>query len=156
MSRRFFCLPAPPPRKAIPPGRVPGARLRGEHVVEVLNRLVARHGSPKYVFAGDGSEFTGRLMDMWAYHHQVRIDFRRRGKPTDNCHVETFNGLLRDECLNIHWFESLADAKEIIEAWRDDYNGSRPHSTLKDLTPVEYLRRIRDLRSVEGLTTAEN
>ena len=71
-------------------------------------------------------------------------------------HVETFNGSLRDECLNIHWFESLADAKEIIEAWRDDYNGSRPHSTLKDLTPVEYLRQIRDLRSVEGLTTAEN
>ncbi len=90
-----------------------GSRLRGENVVEVLNRLVARQGAPKYVFVDNGSEFTGRLMDLWAYHHKVRIDFSRPGKPTDNGHVETFNGSLRDECLNVHWFESLADAKAI-------------------------------------------
>src|SRR5690606_14403579 len=91
-----------------------GSRLRGEHVVEVLNRLVARHGAPKYVFVDNGSEFTGRLMDMWAYHHQVRIDFSRPGKPTDNGYVETFNGSLRDECLNMHWFESIAEARAIV------------------------------------------
>ena len=75
-----------------------GLRLRGETVVETLNRLVYRHGAPKYVFVDNGSEFTGRLMDMWAYHHGVRLDFSRPGKPTDNSYVETFDGALRDEC----------------------------------------------------------
>ncbi len=69
-----------------------GQRLRGEHVVEVLNRLACRRGPPKYLFADNGSEFTGHLVDLWAYHHGVRIDFSRPGKPTDNAHIETFNG----------------------------------------------------------------
>ncbi len=133
-----------------------GSRLRGENVVEVLNRLVARQGAPKYVFVDNGSEFTGRLMDLWAYHHKVRIDFSRPGKPTDNGHVETFNGSLRDECLNVHWFESLADAKAIVEGWRRDYNESRPHSALMDLTPAEFMRQQRVSRPHEGLMTAEN
>lgn len=133
-----------------------GARLRGENVVEVLNRLVARHGPPSFVFVDNGSEFTGRLMDMWAYHHQVRIDFSRPGKPTDNGHVETFNGSLRDECLNVHWFESLAEAKTIVEAWRRDYNELRPHSALMDLTPAEFLRQNKDLRFGKNLVNAEN
>lgn len=97
-----------------------GQRLRGEHVIAVLNRLVARHGKPTVVFADNGSEFTGRLMDLWAYHHKVRIDFSRPGKPTDNSFIETFNGSLRDECLNVHWFTSLDEAKAIVEAWRID------------------------------------
>ena len=133
-----------------------GSRLRGENVVEVLNRLVARHGAPKFVFVDNGSEFTGRVMDLWAYHHKVRIDFSRPGKPTDNGHVETFNGSLRDECLNVHWFESLADAKAIVEGWRRDYNESRPHSALMDLTPAEFIRQQRVSRPHEGLMTAEN
>lgn len=118
-----------------------GQRLRGEHVVEALNRLVAQRQAPKYLFVDNGSEFSGRLLDLWAYHHQARIDFSRPGKPTDNCHIETFNGSFRDECLNLHWFESLAEAKAIIEAWRQDYNESRPHSTLNDLPPAEFARR---------------
>lgn len=122
-----------------------GNRLRGEHVVEVLNRLVVRHGAPRYVFVDNGSEFTGRIMDMWAYHHGTRIDFSRPGKPTDNSFVETFNGSLRDECLNVHWFASLAEAKSVLEAWRRDYNESRPHSALNDLPPAEYARRIKGL-----------
>ena len=79
-----------------------GIRLRAEHVVVTLNRLVAHRGRLKVVFTDNGSEFTGRLLDLWAYHHQVRLDFSRPGKPTDNCFVETFNGSLRDECLNVH------------------------------------------------------
>lgn len=121
-----------------------GVRLKGEHVVEVLNRLVARHGAPKYVFVDNGSEFTGRLMDLWAYHHAVRLDFSRPGKPTDNSFVETFNGSLRDECLNVHWFESLHEAKMTLEAWRRDYNESRPHSSLNDLTPTQYASKIKE------------
>jgi putative transposase len=122
-----------------------GVRLRGENVVEVLNRLVMRHGAPKYVFVDNGSEFTGRLMDMWAYHHGVRLDFSRPGKPTDNSYVETFNGSLRDECLNVHWFASLTEAKQILEAWRRDYNESRPHTALNEMTPAEFIRTIREL-----------
>lgn len=123
-----------------------GQRLRGEHVVDVLNRLAAQRGAPAYLFVDNGSEFSGRLLDLWAYHHQTRIDFSRPGKPTDNCHIETFNGSFRDECLNLHWFESLEEAKEIIEAWRRDYNESRPHSALNDLTPAEFVGQAKVLQ----------
>jgi putative transposase len=122
-----------------------GSRFRGEHVVQVLNRLVGLHGAPKTVFVDNGSEFTGRLMDMWAYHHGVRLDFSRPGKPTDNSYVETFNRSLRDECLNINWFASLAEARQALEVWRKHYNESRPHSSLKDLSPDEFARTIKAL-----------
>ena len=118
-----------------------GSRLRGEDVVSVLNRLVAQLGPPKAVFVDNGSEFTGRLMDLWAYHHGVRIDFSRPGKPTDNSFVETFNGSLRDECLNVNWFATLPEARAVLETWRRDYNESRPHSALKELAPNEFARR---------------
>lgn len=83
------------------------------------------------------SEFTGHL-DLWAYHHGVRIDFSRPGKPTDNAYIETFNGSLRDECLNVHWFETIGQARQLIEAWRSEYNESRPHGALGYLAPSEY------------------
>jgi putative transposase len=111
----------------------------------VLNRLLALHGAPKVVFVDNGSEFTGRLMAMWAYHHAARLDFSRPGKPTDNSFVETFNGSLRGECLNVHWFATLSEARTVLEVWRGDYNESRPRSALKDLTPVEYARTIKEL-----------
>jgi putative transposase len=117
-----------------------GQRLAGEHVVAVLNRLVAQRRAPRYLFVDNGSEFSGRLLDLWAYHCSTRIDFSRPGKPTDNCYVETFNGSFRDECLNLHWFETMEDAKAIIEAWRRDYNETRPHMALNDVPPEEYAR----------------
>jgi putative transposase len=118
-----------------------GRRLRGEHVVEVLNRLVRQRGAPKYLFADIGAEFTGHLVDLWAYHQGTRIDFSRPGKPTDNAFIETFNGSLRDECLNVHWFETLAEARRLIEAWRVEYNESRPHMALGNIPPSEYALR---------------
>ena len=124
-----------------------GQRLGGEHVVAVLNRLVAQRRAPKYLFVDNGSEFSGRLLDLWAYHCKTRIDFSRPGKPTDNCYVETFNGSLRDECLNLHWFETLADAKATIEGWRRDYNETRPHMALKDASPEEYAHQIGRLNA---------
>lgn len=128
-----------------------GQRLRGEHVADVLNRLVRQRGAPKYLFADNGGEFTGRIVDLWAYHHNVRIDFSRPGKPTDNAYIETFNGSLRDECLNVHWFGSIAEARRLIEAWRQDYNDSRPHSALGNLSPSEYLAKARISRPpIEG------
>src|SRR3546814_18064805 len=80
-----------------------------------------------------------RLVDLWAYHHRVRIDFSRPGKPTDNAYIESFNGSFRDECLNLHWFASIPEARRLIEAWRTDYNVSRPHSAIGNLTPAVYL-----------------
>ena len=86
----------------------------------------------------DGPEFVSRALDQWAYLHQVTLDFSRPGKPTDNAVVESFNGRLRDECLNAHWFLSLADARSKIEAWRRHFNESRPHTALGWLTPMEF------------------
>ena len=133
-----------------------GQRLRGEHVVEVLNRLVRQRGAPQYLFADNGAEFTGQLVDLWAYHHGTRIDFSRPGTPTDNAHIETFNGSLRDECLNLHWFETIAEAKRLIEAWRREYNESRPHMALGNKTPQEYALRIRPSPLVKGSMAGQN
>jgi putative transposase len=127
-----------------------GQRLRAEDVVSVLNRLVAQRRAPRFLFADNGSEFSGRLLDMWAYHYKVQIDFSRPGKPTDNSFIETFNGSLRDECLNLHWFESLVEAKREIEAWRRDYNETRPHMALNDLTPGEFVRQHSLRPTAEG------
>ena len=82
-------------------------------------------------------------MDRWAYETGVELDFSRPGKPTDNARVESFNGRLRQECLNAHWFLSLEDARTKIEAWRKDYNENRPHSALGWATPTEFARRCR-------------
>lgn len=132
---------------------VVGQRLRGEHVVEACNRLVATRGAPVRIFVDNGSEFSGRLFDLWAYHHKAQIDFSRPGKPTDNCFVESFNGSFRDECLNVNWFETIDEAKEKIEAWRVEYNESRPHEALKSMTPNEYALNYRaDERSYESTT----
>ena len=133
-----------------------GQRLRGEDVTDACNRLVAQRRAPKRVFVDNGSEFSGRLLDLWAYHHGVQIDFSRPGKPTDNCFIETFNGSLRDECLNAHWFESLEEAEEKIEAWRRDYNESRPHQALKDLAPAEFAGRFVELDGAARFGNAEN
>jgi putative transposase len=120
-----------------------GQKLRGEHVADVLNNVVRQRGAPKYLFADNGAEFTGHLVDLWAYHHGVRIDFSRPGKPTDNAFIETFNGSLRDECLNVHWFETISEARRLIEDWRIDYNESRPHMALGNIPPGEYALRAR-------------
>jgi putative transposase len=87
----------------------------------------------------NGPEFTGKALDSWAYNNKVQLDFIRPGKPIENAFIESFNGRLRDECLNEHWFISLQDAREKIAAWRVDYNGSRPHTSLGHLTPEEFI-----------------
>ena len=121
-----------------------GHRLRGDNVVEVLNRLVRFRGAPKALFADNGAEFTGQMVDLWAYHNKVRMDFSGPATPTDNAHIESFNGSLRDECLNVHWFETLTEAQEKIEWWRRDYNESRPHITLGNIPPAEFALQTRN------------
>jgi len=131
-------------------------RLRAENVVDVLNRLVRQRGAPEFLFADNGAEFTGHLVDLWAYDHNVRIDFSRPGKPTDNAFIETFNGSLRDECLKLHWFDNLAEAKHLIEAWRIDYNVSRPQMGNGDKSPREYALQVKLLEKNTGSDAARN
>jgi len=133
-----------------------GHRLRGEDVVRVCNQLVASRGAPVRIFVDNGSEFSGKLFDLWAYHNKVQIDFSRPGKPTDNCFIETFNGSLRDECLNVNWFETIDEARVNIESWRVDYNESRPHQGLNDLAPVQYARKMASRTMDQSVINAGN
>ena len=110
--------------------------LPGLRVVRVLERLRERRGTPAAIQVDNGTEFTSRVVDQWAYQHGVALHFIERGKPTQNALIESFNGKFRDECLNQNWFTDLADARRIIEAWRVDYNTVRPHSSLGYRTSV--------------------
>jgi putative transposase len=133
-----------------------GSSLKGADVVEVLNPIRARRGASKMLFCDNGSEFSSQIMDLWAYQNAVRIDFSRPGKPTDNAFSETFNGTLRAECLDTHWFSTLEEAKGKIEAWRKEYNESRPHRALGERTPNEFAHEVAARRDSIESQTAEN
>jgi putative transposase len=113
--------------------------LPGLRVTRVLERLRHTHGLPQSIVLDNGPEFAGRTLEAWAYAAKVTLCFIRPGKPIENAYVESFNGKFRDECLNEHWFISLADAQAQIEAWRVDYNTVRPHSALDDQTPHQFV-----------------
>ncbi|WP_420810793.1 IS3 family transposase [Croceicoccus ponticola] len=112
--------------------------IKGEQVVEAMDRIASVRGAPRVIRVDNGPEFISKALDRWAYENGVTLDFSRPGKPTDNAFVESFNGRFRDECLNTHWFLSLADARSKIDAWRRDYNECRPHTSLGWLTPAEF------------------
>jgi putative transposase len=130
--------------------------LKVDNIVEILNRLVRQRGAPKFLFADKDTEFTGHLVYLWAYHHNVRIDFSRPGKPTDNAFIETFNGSLRNKCLNLHLFDNLVEAKRLIEAWRIDYNVSHPHMGIGNIPPREYALQIWLLEQNAGSDVVRN
>ncbi len=121
---------------------IPGAR-----VVCVLERLGELRGSPEVLVTDNGPEFAGQALDVWAYEQGVKRHFIEPGKPVQNAFIESFNGKMRDECLNEHWFTSLREARETIEAWRRDYNEVRPHSSLGNRTPQEFTACDAALRS---------
>ena len=114
----------------------PRVSYRGEDVVATLERICPDIGYPKTIRVDQGSEFISRDLDLWAYAHDVTLDFSRPGKPTDNAFIEAFNGRLRAECLNTHWFLSLSDAQEKLEDWRRDYNEVRPHGAIGNKPPI--------------------
>jgi putative transposase len=93
----------------------------------------------------NGPEFAGKAMDEWAYRRGIKLNFIRPGKPVENAFAESFNGRLRDECLNTHWFMSVRHAREIIEDWRLDCNEVRPHGSLNGRTPKEFVAAIAGL-----------
>lgn len=114
--------------------------LTGRKVAKALEVLGRGHPLPDVITVDNGSEFAGKDLDNWAYWKRIRLDFIRPGKPTENAYIESFNGRLRDELLNDQLFVSLQDAREKLEAWRADYNESRPHGSLGNLTPEEFIK----------------
>jgi putative transposase len=115
--------------------------IKGDDVVRTLDAVIASRGQPERIQVDNGPEFVSKALDCWAYEHRIELAFSRPGKPTDNAHIEAFNGRLRQECLNQHWFLSLDDARAKIEAWRGGYNEARPHGSLGWATPAEYARQ---------------
>ncbi|MGH9705732.1 MAG: IS3 family transposase [Candidatus Acidiferrales bacterium] len=133
-----------------------GQSLKGTDVVRVLSRIGSQRATPKTLYCDNGTEFTSQVMDLWAYRAGVKIDFSRPGKPTDNAYIESFNGTFRSECLDAHWFATLAEARQVIEAWRHEYNASRPHRALGERTPNEIASEFAASRELTGQQTAEN
>jgi putative transposase len=113
--------------------------LNGHRVALALSQVVAERGTPESITAGNGSEFAGRAMDAWSYQYGVHLEFICPGKPVDNSFIESFNGRLRDECLNVDTFFDLGDASEKLTRWQLDYNQVRPHSALGDRSPEEFV-----------------
>lgn len=125
----------------------PRFRFRGQDVAELLERWVNKNGVPETITVDHGTEFTSKALEAWAWMRGVKLDFIHPGKPTENGHVESFNGRLRDECLNVNQFISFDHAKQLIEAWRLDYNHCRPHGSLGDYTPAEFVARHDESRT---------
>jgi putative transposase len=130
--------------------------IRGDAVVEVLGTVSAQRPVPQRIQVDNGPEFVSKVLDRWAYEQRVELAFSRPGKPTDNAHIEAFNGRLRQECLNQHWFLSLDDARDKIEAWRVGYNETRPHGALDWATPNEFASRCLRLQATASLTKPKN
>jgi len=112
--------------------------LTGEKVAQALEPVVFQRGAPRAITVDNGSEFASRVMDAWAYRHGIQLDFIRPGKPVENGFIESFNGRLRDECLNVEVFVTLDDVREKLARWQVDYNLTRPHSALQDHTPASF------------------
>jgi putative transposase len=116
--------------------------LTGARVTRVLDQIAHRRGRPESILMDNGPEFTSQALDLWAYNRRIGLQFIEPGKPMQNPYVESFNGKFRDECLNEHWFLNLAEAREISEAFRIDYNEQRPHSALNNWTPAAFANSL--------------
>jgi putative transposase len=116
--------------------------LTGEKVAAELDKIVADRGAPQSITVDNGTEFASKAVDVWAYRYAVHLDFIRLGRPVENGYIESFNGKLRDECLNVEVFFSLADARHKLALWFEDYNHRRPHSSLADRTPAEFAKLL--------------
>lgn len=120
----------------------PERAIGGERVTRILDKLGATRGFPEVIRTDNGKEFCGRAMLNWGYEHNVKLRLIEPGKPNQNAYIESFNGRLRDECLNETWFANLSHARAVIEAWRREYNEERPKKALGGLTPASYARQL--------------
>lgn len=123
---------------------VPERAISGVGVTRILDELALTRGLPRVIRTDNGKEFCGRAMLTWAHARHVTLRLIEPGKPNQNAYIESFNGRLRDECLNEHWFLTRAHAKAVIEAWRREYNEERPKKALGGMTPAEYARHLAE------------
>jgi putative transposase len=121
---------------------VPARALGGLPVTRVFDRLAVERGLPRILRTDNGKEFCGRAMLTWAYERGLTLRLIEPGKPNQNAYLDSFNGRFRDECLNEHWFTSLAHARVVIEDWRREYNDERPKKALGGLTPTAYAQQL--------------
>jgi putative transposase len=143
-SRKFRILTVVDTFTRFSPVIDPRFSYRSEDVIEALEQACSQIGYPKAIRVDQGSEFISHNLDLWAYAKGVTLDFSRPGKPTDNAFIESFNGKFRAECLNAHWFLSLADAKEKLETYRRYYNEVRPHSAIGNKVPISLINHVGD------------
>ena len=121
---------------------VPAHNISGQQVVRILERISSHRGLPKVIRTDNGKEFCGKAMLTWSHEKAIALRLIEPGKPNQNAYIESFNGRFRDECLNEHWFTSLAHAQVVIESWRREYNEERPKKTLGGLTPAAYAEQL--------------
>lgn len=153
-GRRFRILTIVDDFDRSSPRLEPGASLTGRHVADVLDQLNETTGLPRTIVVDNGTEFTSRAMLDWAHKRGVCLHFIAPGKPTQNAFVESFNGRLRAECLNLHWFADLDEARAKLEAWRIDYNTVRPHGPLGKLTPEAFRHQAMQAATLSTPRTA--
>ncbi|OPY85631.1 MAG: IS2 transposase TnpB [Smithella sp. PtaU1.Bin162] len=122
------------------PGLLTQSSIPGRRVTSFLDQCAVIHGYPQSIRVDNGPEFKGNHFQQWAQQRGIYIDYTEPGNPTDNAFIESFNGKFRDECLNEHWFMNIKHAQEIIENWRTEYNEVRPHSSLGNKTPYEFVK----------------
>lgn len=133
------------------PGILVGTSISGRRVAAFIDRLALFYGYPQRLRVDNGPEFTSAFFHQWAAERHIQLEHIRPGKPSDNAFIESFNGKLRDECLNEHWFAHVQDAQEKIESWRQTYNEVRPHSSLNNRTPYEFFKEQQMTRQEEKL-----
>jgi len=131
---------------------VPEHTIGGDHLTRILDGICSQRSQPLVIRTDNGPEFTGRSMLTWAHRRGIALRLIEPGKPNQNAYVESFNGRLRDECLNEHWFMSLAHARTVIEAWRREYNDERPKRSLGGLTPTQFAKQL----AIKAVTMPEN
>ena len=144
-GRRFRCLTMVDEFTRECPRIEADTSLPAARVIGALEQLAGERGLPKSIIVDHGPEFISRALDIWAYRRGIELVFIRPGKPVENAYIESFHSRFRDECLSAHWFLDLADARFHIEHFRRDYNEVRPHSSLEDRTPTEFVRSLKEL-----------
>lgn len=127
--------------------------LPAVRVVEALDTLRLARGLPQTLVCDNGPEFVSQALDQWAADRGVRLDVIRPGRPVENCFIESFNGRFRDECLNVHHFHTIGEARVRIERWRQEYNAERPHGSLRRRTPNEFAAWLAGQQQDETPTT---
>lgn len=145
-GRRFrvLCVVDDYSREAL--ATLPEFSISGLRLARELDRLIAIHGRPKTIVSDNGTEMTSHAIFKWAQDRRVEWHYIAPGKPTQNAFVESFNGRLRDECLNEHLFDRLSEARQIIEAWRIDFNLNRPHTALGGMAPSQFIQKYHPRR----------